>query len=269
MKRIVYNVLVLALLVVTLMSCDSNSAKKTLLKMDVDKMQKELPLKLGSMGDLTALTYDDDVVTITYLLNENLNDIDGLIKDSILIKENFQCMVSRNNNMQKMVRQIAAADASLVLKYKGQTSGKVASVTIAKEELANTDKFILTGTEAAEKLVKNLSRLERNRMPTTVGNGIKMVDAFWDGDNYVYLASLDKRIYSIEALRMSDKNEMKKGIIMALANEPASQAFIEAIITLRKNICYRYKIEGSDDYVDVVVPYSELKSVLSRFGKKM
>ena len=90
-----------------------------------------------------------------------------------------------------------------------------------------------------------------------------------DGDNYVYLASLDKRIYSIEALRMSDKNEMKKGIIMALANEPASQAFIEAIITLRKNICYRYKIEGSDDYVDVVVPYSELKSVLSRFGKKM
>ena len=269
MKRVVCNVLVLALVVMTLLSCESNSAKKTLLKMDIEKTQKELPLKLGSMGELTGLTYDDDVVTITYLLNENLNDIEGLIKDSILVKENFQCMVARNNNMQKMVKQMAGVEASLVLKYKGKTSGKVASVTIAKEELANTDKFILTGAEAAEKLVKNLSRLERNRMPTNVGNGIKMVDAFWDGNNYVYLASLDNHIYSIEALRMSDKNEMKKGIVMALANEPASQAFVEAMITLRKNICYRYKIEGCDDYVDVVVPYSELKSVLSRFGKKM
>lgn len=269
MKRVVCNVLVLALVVMALLSCESNSAKKTLLKMDIEKTQKELPLKLGSMGELTGLTYDDDVVTITYLLNENLNDIEGLIKDSTLVKENFQCMVARNNNMQKMVKQMAGVEASLVLKYKGKTSGKVASVTIAKEELANTDKFILTGAEAAEKLVKNLSRLERNRMPTNVGNGIKMVDAFWDGNNYVYLASLDNHIYSIEALRMSDKNEMKKGIVMALANEPASQAFVEAMITLRKNICYRYQIEGSDDHVDVVVPYSELKSVLSRFGKKM
>ena len=248
-------VMFLASVLVMLLSCDSNVAKKTLLKMDVEKMQKELPISLGSVGNLTGITYDDDVVTISSVMNENMFDIGVLAADSNLIRENFQCMVARNNGMQKMVKQIAAADASLVLKYKGMTSGKVASVTIAKEELANTDKFILTGTEAAEKLVKNL--------------GIKMVDAFWDGDNYVYLASLDKRIYSIEALRMSDKNEMKKGIIMALANEPASQAFIEAIITLRKNICYRYKIEGSDDYVDVVVPYSELKSVLSRFGKKM
>ena len=267
MKRIACSVLMLASLVVMLVSCDSNVAKKTLLKMDVEKIQKELPIKLGSMGDLSSVTYEDDVVTLTYLVNETLNDIDGLIKDSTLVKENFQCMVARNNNMQKMVKQMAVVEASLVLKYKGRTSGKVASVTIAKEELANTDKFILTGTEAAEKLVKNLSRLERNRMPTNVGNGIKMVDAFWEGDNYVYLASLANHIYSIEALRMSDKNEMKKGIIMALANEPASQAFIEAMITLRKNICYRYQIEDSDDHVDVVIPYSELKSVLSRFGK--
>ena len=51
MKRVVCNVLVLALVVMTLLSCESNSAKKTLLKMDIEKTQKELPLKLGSMGE--------------------------------------------------------------------------------------------------------------------------------------------------------------------------------------------------------------------------
>ena len=267
MKRIVCNVLMLASVVVMLLSCDSNGAKKTLLKNDVEKIQKELPVRLGSMGDLTTVTYEDDVVTLTYLLNEKLNDVDGLRKDSTLVKENFQCMVARNNTFQKMVKEIADADASLVLNYKGKTSGKVASVTISKEEMANTDSFILTGTAAAEKLVANITRLERNRMPTDVGSGVKIVDAFWEGDNYVYLATLSKSLYTIEGLRMADKNAMKQGVIAALANEPSSRTFIEAMITLRKNVGYRYQIEGSKDHVDIMVSYSELKGVLSRFGK--
>ena len=267
MKRIVCNVLMLASVVLMLLSCDSNGAKKTLLKNDVEKIQKELPVRLGSMGDLTTVTYEDDVVTLTYLLNEKLNDIDGLIKDTTLVKENFQCMVARNNVFQKMVKEIADADASLVLNYKGKTSGKVASVTISKEEMANTDSFILTGTAAAEKLVANITRLERNRMPTDVGSGVKIVDAFWEGDNYVYLATLSKSLYTIEGLRMADKNAMKQGVIAALANEPSSRTFIEAMITLRKNVGYRYQIEGSKDHVDIMVSYSELKGVLSRLGK--
>ena len=267
MKRIVYNVLMLASVVLMLLSCDSNVAKKTLLKKDVEKIQKELPVRLGSMGDLTTVTYEDDVVTLTYLLNEKLNDIDGLIKDTTLVKENFQCMVARNNTFQKMIKEIADADASLVLNYKGKTSGKVASVTISKEEMANTDSFILTGTAAAEKLVANITRLERNRMPTDVGSGVKIVDAFWEGDNYVYLATLSKSLYTIEGLRMADKNAMKQGVIAALASEPSSRTFIEAMITLRKNVGYRYQIEGSKDHVDILVSYSELKGVLSRLGK--
>lgn len=268
MKKIVCNVLMLASVVLMLLSCESNVAKKTLLKMEIEKIQKELPIKLGSMGDLSAVTYEDDVVKLTYLVNETLNDVDGLRKDSTLVKENFQCLVARNNALQKMVKEIAAADASLLLEYKGNTSGKVASVTITKDVLANTDKFILTGTAAAEKLVMNATRLERNRMPTEVGNGIKIVDAFWEGDNYVYLANLDKTIYSIEGLRMANKNDMKQGIIAALANDPSSRGFIEAMITLRKNIGYRYQIEDSKEHVDVLVSYSDLKSVLSGFGKK-
>ena len=268
MKRIFCNVLMFASVIAMLLSCESNVAKKTLLKMEVDNIQKELPIKLGSMGDLSAVTYEDDVVTLTYLVNETLSDIDGLVRDSNLVKENYQCMVARNNAMQKMVKEIAGADASLVLQYKGNTSGKVASVTISKDELANTDKFILTGTAAAEKLVENITRLERNRMPTDVGNGIKLVDAFWEGDNYIYLANLDKSIYTIEGLKMANRNDMKQGVIAALSNDPSSRTFIEAMITLRKNIGYRYQVEDSKDYVDIIVSYSDLKRILGAFGKK-
>ena len=79
MKRIACNVLMLASLVVMLLSCDSNVAKKTLLNMEIKKIQKELPIRLGSIGDMTTVTYEDDVVTLTYLMNENLNDIFGCV----------------------------------------------------------------------------------------------------------------------------------------------------------------------------------------------
>ena len=69
MKRIFCNVLMFASVIAMLLSCESNVAKKTLLKMEVDNIQKELPIKLGSMGDLSAVTYEDDVVTLTYLVN--------------------------------------------------------------------------------------------------------------------------------------------------------------------------------------------------------
>ena len=52
MKRIACNVLMLASLVVMLLSCDSNVAKKTLLNMEIKKIQKELPIRLGSIGDM-------------------------------------------------------------------------------------------------------------------------------------------------------------------------------------------------------------------------
>ena len=268
MKRIACNVMFLASVLVMLLSCDSNVAKKTLLKMDVEKMQKELPISLGSVGNLTGITYDDDVVTISSVMNENMFDIGVLAADSNLIRENFQCMVARNNGMQKMVKQISEAGASLVLKYKGKTSGKEASLTITKEELSNTDKFILTGVDAAEKYVDNSLRMERKRMPMDVGNGIKMIDSFWEGDNLVYLSSLDKHIYSVEGFRNADKGAMKQGVLAMLSNETASQSFIEALVTMRRNIIYRYQVEDSNEHIDIVISNSDLKNVLGRFGKK-
>ena len=221
MKRIACNVMFLASVLVMLLSCDSNVAKKTLLKMDVEKMQKELPISLGSVGNLTGITYDDDVVTISSVMNE-----------------------------------------------KGKTSGKEASLTITKEELSNTDKFILTGVDAAEKYVDNSLRMERKRMPMDVGNGIKMIDSFWEGDNLVYLSSLDKHIYSVEGFRNADKVAMKQGVLAMLSNETASQSFIEALVTMRRNIIYRYQVEDSNEHIDVVISNSDLKNVLGRFGKK-
>ena len=67
---------------------------------------------------------------------------------------------------------------------------------------------------------------------------------------------------------MATKNDMKQGVIAALSNDPSSRTFIEAMITLRKNIGYRYQVEDSKDHVDIIVSYSDLKRILGAFGKK-
>ena len=84
----------------------------------------------------------------------------------------------------------------------------------------------------------------------------------------MYLSSLDKRIYSVEGFRNADKGAMKQGVLAMLSNETASQSFIEALVTMRRNIIYRYQVEDSNEHIDVVISNSDLKNVLGRFGKK-
>lgn len=255
----------LATLLVTITSCDKSAASKVLLQKQIEDTQKKLPISMGAMGTMSSITYNDDVVTFTYILNERLSDIKVLMEDSLLIKENFQCLVARNNAMQQMVKEIASAEANLRLKYKGRTSGKVATVTISNTELSDTENFIFTPEKAAQKLVDNCVNIEKKKIPINNLNGSHTTDEFWEDNTLVYVITF-KKGYSISAFE-ENKANIHTQMGMALANQATAQSFIEAMISINRSICYRIKVEGSDGNVDINFSPSELKTILARMGK--
>lgn len=255
----------LATLLVTFTSCNKNAASKVLLQKQIEETQKKLPMSMGAMGTMSTITYDNDVVTFTYTLNERLSDINVLMEDSLLIKENFQCLVARNNAMQQMVKVIATAEADLRLKYKGRTSGKVATVTITNAELSDTENFIFTPEKAAQKLVDNCVNIEKKKIPIDNLNGSHTTDEFWEDNTLVYVITFKKGI-SIQAFEQN-KSNIHTQMGMALASQTAAQSFIEAMISINRSICYRIKVEDSEEKVDITFSPSELKTVLARMGK--
>lgn len=265
MKRILFGMLMLATMLVTFTSCDKSAASKVMLQKQIEETQKRLPMSMGAMGTMSTITYNDDVVTFTYILNERLSDIKVLMDDSLLIKENFQCLVARNNAMQQMVKEIASAEANLRLKYKGRTSGKVATVTISNSELADTENFIFTPEQAAQKLVENCVNIEKKKIPVNNLNGSHTTDEFWEDNTLVYVITF-KKGYSIKAFE-ANKSNIHTQMRMALASQTAAQSFIEAMISLNKSICYRIKVEDSEGNVDITFSPSELKTVFARMGK--
>lgn len=255
----------LATLLVTFTSCNKNAASKVLLQKQIEETQKKLPMSMGAMGTMSTITYNNDVVTFTYTLNERLSDINVLMEDSLLIKENFQCLVARNNAMQQMVKVIATAEADLRLKYKGRTSGKVATVTITNAELSDTENFIFTPEKAAQKLVDNCVNIEKKKIPIDNLNGSHTTDEFWEDNTLVYVITFKKGI-SIQAFEQN-KSNIHTQMGMALASQTAAQSFIEAMISINRSICYRIKVEDSEEKVDITFSPSELKTILARMGK--
>lgn len=255
----------LATLLVTITSCDKSAANKAMLKKQVEETQKKLPMSMGAMGTMSTITYANDVVTFTYTLNERLADISLLMEDSLLIKENFQCLTARNNAMQQMVKEIANADASLVLKYRGRTSGKVTSVTISNTELSDTENFIFTPEKAAQKLIDNSVSMEKKKIPINNLNGSHITDEFWEGNTLVYVITFKKGC-SIKAFE-ANRNSIHTQMSMALASQASAQSFIEAMISVNKSICYRIQVEDEEGKVDITYATPELKTILARMGK--
>lgn len=262
MKKSIIMLLAVLPLMLFLASCDSHKVDKTKLKMEVESVQGQLPIDCGSMGLLTGVTYKDDVVTFTYSANEDIIDVDGLSKDSNMVKQNFQCLATLDNSIQQMLKEIGNAQGSLCIKYKGKESGKVAKVNISNADLSNMDKFLLSREEAGEMFVNNTLKIERNKMPMDLGNGIMLDKSFWEGKTLVYHASLDGSVYPPNALSEADVAGMKQGIAEGLGKERASKTFIETLAVLGRNLCYRYQVEGTDNCVDVVFTPKDLKKLL-------
>lgn len=264
MKKSIISLLALLPLMLLLVSCDPHKVNKAKLKADIESVQGQLPMNCGAMGVMTGMTYKDDLVSFTFSANENLVDIDGLIKDSALVKQNFQCMATLNNNIQRMINEIAEAQASLCVKYKGKESGKIAKITISNAELSNPDKFLLSREKAGEIYLDNSIKLERNKLPMDLGNGIILDDSFWEGKKLVYHATMDAGMYSAEGLANADVKGMKQSIAAGLAKESSSRTFIETLASVGRSLCYRYQVDGSNSYVDAEFSPTELKQMLGK-----
>lgn len=260
MKKCICSLLMFTLLFVMFVSCDPYAANKEKLKKLVEETQSLLPQDKGSLGVLSDITYVGDMVTLSYLVNEDLVNVDLFAEDSILFKENFQCFVSNDNDFRYMMNDISSANASLTMKYEGQTSGKIATLTITSKEL-NDDKFILNSNEAAEKIINNIFKIERKNLPKDQGDGVTMTDIFREGDTYVYFYTLDNRMYQSEAFTQAAENAMKRELLESYSDGSISKYVIDAFVTLQKNICYRYHIKGTADCFDVILTPEDLKSV--------
>lgn len=246
-------------LLISFTSCENENVKK--IKREVKAINDQCPIKMGPMGDLLSIKYDenDNEVQIYYAINEENMNIDALKNNEQLALQSIKFELSKHKS-KELLKTMIDAGTGLSYTYKGKTSGKTCNVKLSVDDLKKIKDNPVKESDMNKLLLENLLAIINASCPETIDDGMVMIKAFDDGENVIYVARIDEDLYdlsSIEGSISEVKNELKEIMI----SDPEWSQELYLLKALGKGFIYRYSGETSGKTVDVTFSPSELKNL--------
>lgn len=246
----------IALIICVIMSAFCSCAESKL-KLKADAANKNCPLSLGMLGEVTSITYDDDTMQFLFTLDETFTNIDKLGADSESMKSILMAWVN-NENSRELIEMIIDANAGLSVVFKGKTSGKEARITLTSSELKEAlDRPMITEEEKLKLAIEQTNM----QMPMDTGTGIILTELVDKGDIVVYMAKVTD-MNQIKLLSSNVENVKNSQQLMFKMMGPAEKLFFKMIIDANKDLGYIYYADGTDETIEVVHTNAEMKELL-------
>ena len=221
---------------VSLLMIVMTGCQEAKLKTVIRIANKQCPLDMGEVGNITSIIYDGDNVVYTLNMNEEITNIKILKDNPESMKSSIKMMFQNPAaDVKEMLKLMAKCNSGLHMIFVGNKSGEQAVCELTAEELKEV---INTNADPAQ---SGQTKLE----------------------SVVYICSVDEELCPISQIE-ENAAEVKEGIVSTLASQtdPATQIFIKTCVENNKNITYRYIGKDSGKQYDVVIPVSDLKKML-------
>lgn len=257
MRKIAF-FLSLVVLAMGFIGCTGEKAAR--LKHELSKVNAKCPVDMGMMGQITGMGYDpdDSVVSMNFSVNEDIADL-SVIDENRPVMINSLKLAFAKDDMRLMVERMVEVDASLVMTFKGMTSGKTVSIAMSADELRDIlDNRKSTG-ELNDELMANQIAIENSRCPYEVETGMTMTRVYDDGKDIVYECDVDETIYDISIL-----NEMKDEVkreMKSLFRDPVAMRQIKILSEMGRGMIYRYTGDASRESADISFSPAEISSM--------
>lgn len=242
----------LVALVTLLASCGESKLQKI-----VRVSNMECPMSMGTFGEVTSIEFEDGNVVFNYIVNENVVNIDFLNKNPEMMKRNVS-MTFKNatSGMKELFDAIEEENAGLVMRYKGKSSGKIASISFNIEEIIELNS--LTAKKDPEAVLEAHVETTNAQCPMQIAPGMVVTHLSIEGDCVVYNVECDEKSYSIAAIR-SNCEQAKQGIKKSISpSDPVMAMFINVCKDAGKGIAYKYIGNTSGESCIIRISVSEL-----------
>ena len=231
------------------------------LKAAIEAKKNDFPISLGHNGELTSISYDDDIVSFVITVNESNTNIDKLAAHPEAMKSFMMIMLANPNEKAKVLSNlIADAEADLCIKFVGNKTGKEAFVIILADEYKRIIKDTSVGADnrlAAAIVAKKI------QTPFTVAPGMTITDIVDEGDKVMYKVRLD----NIKQLKLIEQNRdiiIKNYLTTSRMEGEGDKAFFRFILDSGKTLGFRYYANNSNKTVEIVLQPSELAAMIGK-----
>lgn len=234
------------------------SCSKTKLQIQLELANKQCPISLGEMGEISGITYEDNVVTFNYEMNEEYIDFDQIKANSTAMKENVIIFLQNSEGaIKNLIAEIKNDGAGLAMAYKGKQSGKTFTITLTPEEIASMSEASQADTEPAsalDALLKNANM----QLPREDAQGMITEKIVVEGDYVVSMIKVDEEIYSIADLNAGKEltKEILKETLKGMG--PVVDHEMKVYKNAGKGIAYKYIGNKSGEVYLIEIAASDL-----------
>lgn len=261
MFKKIETIFVLSLFAFVVGAC--GNMKKAQLQMDVENINKQCPLDMGMLGELTSVTYDEDenAVNFNYTIDEGTFTVADFRATENEIRNSLRLTIAQESS-RELYKEIIDAGASFnTVLMSGSNPDNQLKISFSNEELKQLIDMPLSEKERKTLLLSSQIATENARCPYLVEDGMLMTSVKDNDKNVVYNCRLDEKLYDIE--EMADyKSVMKNALIETFSTDVVMQNQIQLLVSLNKGIVYNFYGSNTGKSFELEFSPSELRSYL-------
>ena len=235
------NVFATLLLLVSVVFVSCSSAKKDL-RAEVEAANKECPISAGIIGNLSSYEYDEanDEVIMKVSLSENLPlKLSVLSQLKPLIKKSALSNFTKADDVIRLMKDIAKADAKLTIVYQAAGSSENLKVELSKQDVQNVAEGKIEQLTPKESVEITLVATNA-QCPMQVDEVTELTSVSLDGNTFVYHYLVDEDQVSMEELEAA-KETLRESIKATLTSQdPTLHYFVDACREGNVSIQYHY-----------------------------
>ena len=224
----------------------------------IDGLQSNLPISLGSIGEITDIAISDGNLLLTCSVNEEFVDIPALQKDPSLINANMkQWMAGSSVETDYIFDELGSAGLGLKVLYIGKTSGERVSYELSNSEIK--DRKALTADYNPKKTLDLQIAMAKAQLSSTEGEGIICTDIVRKGKYVIYYYLCDESTYDIKLMKKILPTLKAMAINEVNSNDIAITQFRRSCRNAGVGIAYYYIGKKTGKTAKVQIPLKDLR----------
>ena len=226
----------------------------------LEELQSELPLSLGTTGEITSFSIIDGFLLMECSVNEDVVDIPSLKKNPSLMKESLrQWMLTPNTEYSVMLDALEEAELGLKFSYTGKESGERVSCELTSTEIKERSAHL--SDYDPQKLLNLQIELANTQLTQTDQENddeIVFTKLYRKGKYVIYEYLADE--ITIEALKMIKPAVLKRLTLDELNSDDVNISHFRRVCkNAGVGIAYCYIGKKSGKKVKILIPAKELK----------
>ena len=242
------------LMVLMLGSC----AQKSKLQRAVEDFNSRCPMTMNAASRIEKVVYEDDVVKMTMMMDEQLVNLDQLSENQDILKDNLLAIYSGGQGeLNTFLKLLTDAGADLEAIYMNTAGEEKIRITLTCEELK---KALESEGESPEKMLDRLVNTTNLSLPIQLADGMTLTAMVKEEGQVAYTYDVSDEIFQRVAANFDAAEQETRGNLMSMS--ATDKKSMLPVCDAGMALCYRYKNVTTGDSLQFVIKNYELNYIL-------